>query len=475
MMSGATDQPPGDGLVKRLARIAAGGGFVFGCSTAVISGAVTSIDAQLIQPLALSETARNAVSGLTVSSALFGCILGAPLAGLLSARYGRRTGMLWAAALFLISAVGSAVPELGVGRLGEAGAPALILFFAYRFVCGMAAGLISTLSPLYIVEIAPPAARGRLGTYFQLAVVSGVVAVYFTNWLIASGHDEHWLHAVGWRLMLGSTAVPALLFMVSLRSLSDTPRGLVLRGDSDRALDLLRRLTTEAQAKKTLREIQDSLTNTRGRLLSFGARMLVVGCVLAVFQQLTGINAILYYLPLLAEHMGETPESALLQTALVGGGTTVFTFVAMFGSDVWGRKPLLVLGAVIMSASMFALAGMLMNGITGLPALLAVGVFLSAFAFSWGPVLAVLLPEIYPNLIRSQALGLAMALQWIANILVSWSFRLLDGNSALNASFNHGLPYLIYGAMSLSAALFVWRCVPETKGRPLEEIQRSWT
>jgi SP family xylose:H+ symportor-like MFS transporter len=475
MMSGATDQPPGDGLVKRLARIAAGGGFVFGCSTAVISGAVTSIDAQLIQPLALSETARNAVSGLTVSSALFGCILGAPLAGLLSARYGRRTGMLWAAALFLISAVGSAVPELGVGRLGEAGAPALILFFAYRFVCGMAAGLISTLSPLYIVEIAPPAARGRLGTYFQLAVVSGVVAVYFTNWLIASGHDEHWLHAVGWRLMLGSTAVPALLFMVSLRSLSDTPRGLVLRGDSDRALDLLRRLTTEAQAKETLREIQDSLTNTRGRLLSFGARMLVVGCVLAVFQQLTGINAILYYLPLLAEHMGETPESALLQTALVGGGTTVFTFVAMFGSDVWGRKPLLVLGAVIMSASMFALAGMLMNGITGLPALLAVGVFLSAFAFSWGPVLAVLLPEIYPNLIRSQALGLAMALQWIANILVSWSFRLLDGNSALNASFNHGLPYLIYGAMSLSAALFVWRCVPETKGRPLEEIQRSWT
>jgi len=475
MMSGAADQHPGDGLAKRLARIAAGGGFVFGCSTAVISGAVTSIDAQLIQPLALSETARNAVSGLTVSSALFGCILGAPLAGLLSARYGRRTAMLWAAALFLISAVGSAVPELGVGRLGEAGAPALILFFAYRFVCGMAAGLISTLSPLYIVEIAPPAARGRLGTYFQLAVVSGVVAVYFTNWLIASGHDEHWLHTVGWRLMLGSTAVPALLFMVSLRSLSDTPRGLVLRGHSDRALDLLRRLTTEAQARQTLREIQDSLTNTRGRLLSFRSRMLVVGCVLAVLQQLTGINAILYYLPLLAEHMGETPESALLQTALIGGGTTAFTFVAMFGSDVWGRKPLLVLGAVIMSASMFALGGMLMTGITGLPALLAVGVFLSAFAFSWGPVLAVLLPEIYPNLIRSQALGLALALQWIANILVSWSFRLLDGNSTLNASFNHGLPYLIYGAMSLSAALFVWRCVPETKGRPLEEIQRSWT
>ena len=475
MITGAMDQHPPDPLVRRLARVAAGGGFVFGCSTAVISGAVTSIDAQLIQPLALGETARNALSGLTVSSALFGCILGAPLAGVLSTRYGRKAGMLWAAALFLVSAVGSAVPELGVGRLGEAGAPALIVFFGYRFVCGLAAGLISTISPMYIVEISPPAARGRLVTYFQVAVVSGVVGAYFLNWLIASGHDEHWLHATGWRLMLGSAAVPALLFMVSLRSLTDTPRGLVLRGRSDQALEVLRKLSTEKQAQETLREIQRSLTNTRGRLFSFGGRILLVGGVLAVFQQLTGINAILYYLPLLAEHMGETPERALLQTALVGGGTTVFTFVAMFGSDVWGRKPLLVLGAVIMSASMFALAWMLMTGITGLPALLAVGAFLSAFAFSWGPVLAMLLPEIYPNPIRSQALGLAMALQWIANILVSWSFRVLDGNSTLNAKYNHGLPYLIYGAMSLLAAVFVWRCVPETRGRSLEEIQRSWT
>ena len=473
MIAGAIEQYPDETLVRRLARIAAGGGFVFGCSTAVISGALSSIDALFIQPLSLSETGRNALSGLTVSSALFGCILGASLAGLLGARYGRKAGLLWAAVLFLVSAVGSAVPELGMGRLGEAGAPALILFFAYRFVCGIAAGLISTLAPLYIVEIAPPAARGRLGTYFQIAVVSGVVCVYFTNWLIASGHDEHWLHSVGWRLMLGSTALPALLFMVSLRSLSDTPRGWVLRGRSDRALEVLRRLTSQTQAQQTLSEIQDSLTSTRGSLFSFGWRVLVLGSVLAVFQQLTGINAILYYLPLLAEHMGESAERALLQTALVGGGTTLFTFVAMFGSDVWGRKPLLVVGAVIMSASMFALAWMLIKGITGLPALLAVGAFLSAFAFSWGPVLPVLLPELYPTPIRSQALGIAMALQWIANILVSWSFRVLDGNSALNASYHHGLPYLIYGAMSLLAAAFVWRFVPETKGRPLEEIQRS--
>jgi len=474
-MTEAIEQQPGEALVRRLARVAAGGGFVFGCSTAVISGAVTSIDAQLIQPLALSETARNAVSGLTVSSTLFGCILGAPLAGLLSARYGRKTGMIWAAASFLVSAVGSAVPELGVSRLEEAGVPALTLFFGYRFLCGIAAGLISTLSPLYIVEVSPPAARGRLVTYFQIAVVSGVVAAYFTNWLIAAGHDAVWLHTVGWRLMLGSTAIPALLFMVSLRSLPDTPRGLVLRGRPDRALEVLRRLTTESQAQETLHDIQQSLTNTRGRLFSFGGRILVLGATLAAFQQLTGINAILYYLPLLAEHMGETPEHALLQTALVGGGTTVFSFVAMFGSDVWGRKPLLVSGAVIMSVSMLALAWMLMKGVTGLPALLAVGTFLSAFAFSWGPVLAMLLPEIFPTPIRSQALGFAMALQWIANMLVSWSFRLLDGNSALNASFNHGLPYLIYGAMSLMAAWFVWRFVPETKGKPLEEIQRSWT
>jgi len=461
-------------LVFRLARVAALGGLVFGCSTAVVSGVVTSIDAQFIQPLALGETARNTLSGVTVSSALFGCILGAPLAGWLSARYGRRAGMFLAAAMFLISALGSAMPELGIARLGEGGMPALALFFGYRFICGIAVGLISTLSPLYISEISPPAARGRLVTYFQLAVVSGVTVVYFTNWLIASAGNEQWLHAVGWRLMLGSTAVPVLIFALQLRSLPDTPRGLVMRGRTDSALAVLRRLYGDDQAHATLREIQDSLVAKNERLFAFGGRVLLVGGLLAIFQQLTGINAILYYLPLLSQNMGASPERALLTTATIAGVTLLFTFIAMSSIDAWGRKPLLVLGALIMATSMFSLAALLINGQVGLPALIAVGAFLSAFAFSWGPVTAVLLSEIFPNPIRGQALGIAMAVQWTANIVVSWTFRILDGNSALNALFHHGFTYLLYGVMSLLAAYFVLRFIPETKGKPLEEIQRLW-
>ena len=461
-------------LVVRLARVAALGGLVFGCSTAVISGVVTSIDAQFIQALALGETARNTLSGLTVSSALFGCILGSALTGWLSARFGRRAGMLVAAAALLVSALGSAVPEFGVTRFGDGGLPALWIFFGYRFLCGIAIGLIGTLSPLYISEISPPAARGHLVTYFQLAVVSGVVIVYFTNWLIASAGDERWLQTVGWRLMLGSTAVPVLIFVLLLRSLPDTPRSLVMRGQPDSALSVLRRLTSEEQAHGTLREIQGSLTARNERLLAFGVRVLLIGVLLAVFQQLIGINAVLYYLPLLSQNMGASAQGALFATAVTAGITLVFTFIAMFAIDAWGRKPLLVLGALIAAASMFGLAALLMRGHVGLPALIAVGVFLSAFAFSWGPVTAVLLSEMFPNPIRSQALGLALAVQWIANILVSWTFRILDGNSALNVFFNHGFTYLLYGLMSLVAAFFVHRFVPETKGKPLEEIQRLW-
>jgi SP family xylose:H+ symportor-like MFS transporter len=461
-------------LVLHLARVAALGGLVFGCSTAVISGVVSSIDAQFIHSLALGETARNTLSGLTVSSALFGCVLGSALAGGLSARFGRRGGMLVAAILLLGSALGSAAPELGITRFGGGGVMVLWTFFAFRFLCGIAVGLIGALSPLYISEISPPAERGRLVTYFQLAVVSGVVTVYFTNWFIASAGDEYWLHAVGWRLMLGSTVIPVLIFVLLLQTLPDTPRSLVMRGRSDEALSVLRRLVREEKACATLAEIEGSLTVRNERLLAFGTRVLLLGFLLAVFQQLVGINAILYYLPLLAHNMGASDEGALFATAVTGGITLGFTFIAMFTIDAWGRKPLLVLGALILAASMFGLSALLMTGHVGLPALIAVGVFLSAFSFSWGPVTAVVLSEMFPNAIRSQALGLTLAVQWIANILVSWTFRILDGNSALNGHFNHGFTYLLYGVMSLIAALFVYRFMPETKGKPLEAIQLLW-
>lgn len=464
----------GDALAMKLAAVAALGGAVFGYAMAVASGVVTSVDVEFIEPLRLGETARNLLSGLTVSSALAGCVLGALLGGWLSGRVGRKSGLTLAAPLFLVSAIGSALPELGIGPIGEAGPTALWLFFVYRLVGGIAMGIVSTLSPLYICEIAPPATRGRLVTYFQLAVVCGFVSAYFINWLIASAGDQHWLHEIGWRWMLGSVAGPAVIFFLLMRAVPETPHGCLMRGDTGGAFAVLRQLHGEDEAVRMLEDIRGSLRTKDESLLAFGARVVMVGVMLAIFQQLMGINVVLFYTPVMFENMGASADSALLQTALIGALNMAFTFVAMYAVDSLGRKPLLIAGAIIMAAAMLSLGTLFMTGRAGLPAAIATSIYLGAFTFSWGPVTAVLLAEIFPTSIRSRAVGIAMAVQWLANFLVSSSFRILDGNSALNAVFHHGFTYLVYGCLCLLGAAFVVRFVPETKGKSLEQIQAMW-
>jgi SP family xylose:H+ symportor-like MFS transporter len=200
-----------------------------------------------------------------------------------------------------------------------------------------------------------------------------------------------------------------------------------------------------------------------------------VGIMLSVFQQFVGINAVLYYAPLMFKNMGASTDSALLQTIIVGVANIVFTLIALVTVDRWGRKPLLILGAVVMAVSMITLGFLFSSGNMGLAALIAVVAYIAGFALSWGPVVWVLLAEIFPNSIKGKAMALAVAMQWGANLFVSWSFKVLDGNSALNEMFNHGFSYWIYGVMSFLAALFVWRFVPETKGHSLESIQHLWT
>src|ERR1700723_3768594 len=223
-------------LITGLTFVATLGGLLFGYETAVISGALSSIDANFIDPLNLSETARSSLSGWTVSSALFGCIIGAIVAGWVSKAIGRKGGMMVAGALFLISAVGSAYPEIGLGPIGSMGARALTPFILYRILCGVGVGIASMLSPLYIAEIAPSQIRGRLVSFNQLSIVLGMLLVYFVNWTIASQGDEAWIQSTGWRLMLASEAVPALPFLVLLLLVPDTPRRLVVRGRSEKAL-----------------------------------------------------------------------------------------------------------------------------------------------------------------------------------------------------------------------------------------------
>ncbi|AXQ28576.1 D-xylose transporter XylE [Solimonas sp. K1W22B-7] len=463
------------GLVTRLTLVATLGGLLFGYDTAVISGAVGAIDAYFIAPQGLGETAANSLAGFTVSSALFGCILGAMISGAVSTRYGRRAALILAAALFLVSSVGSALPELGLGAIGAMGPDALLPFILYRILGGIGIGLASMVSPLYIAEIAPREARGRLVSCNQMAIVIGIVLVYFVNWWIARQGDSAWLHASGWRWMFASAALPAGLFLALLMAVPDTPRSLVFRGREAEAQGLLQRLNGAEEGARTLAEIRDSLVERTQPLLSFGGKVLVVGIMLSVLQQAVGINAVLYYAPTIFQNMGATGDTALLQTVLVGSVNLLATLIAIFTVDRWGRKPLLILGGLQMGLAMAALAVCFQVQALGSTALLAVLVYIAGFALSWGPVTWVLLAEIFPNSIKGKALSIAVAAQWLANLAVTWSFKVLDGNSWLISLFNHGFTYWLYAVVSVLSAVFVARMVPETKGRSLESIEGFWT
>jgi MFS transporter, SP family, xylose:H+ symportor len=465
-------------LVTGVTFVATLGGLLFGYDTAVISGAVSSIDANFIDPQHLTETARSSLSGWTVSSALLGCIIGALIAGWVSNAIGRKGGMIVAGALFLASAAGSAYPEFGLGPIGGMGPQALVPFILYRIVCGVGVGIASMLSPLYIAEIAPSEIRGRLVSFNQLSIVLGILLVYFVNWAIANQGDETWVRTTGWRLMLVSEAVPALLFLALLTLVPDTPRWYEMKGRSDKALAVLNRLVGESEARTTLQEIKTSLVlpaqATGTPLFAFGSLVIVAGILLSVFQQFVGINAVLYYAPLMFKNLGASTDSALWQTVIVGVANVVFTVIAILTVDRLGRKPLLIIGGLVMGVAMVTLGFQFQANAVGLGPLLAAVAYIAGFALSWGPVTWVLLAEMFPNAIKSKAMAIAVAAQWIANLLVSWTFKILIGNSALNALFNHGFPYWMYGVMSFLAAAFVYFYVPETKRRTLEEMQDLW-
>jgi SP family xylose:H+ symportor-like MFS transporter len=259
----------------------------------------------------------------------------------------------------------------------------------------------------------------------------------------------------------------------------DTPRWLVMKGRQAKALEILQRLGSHEEARSTVAEIEGSLrvgsSQAAPRLFAFGSLVIVAGIMLSVFQQFVGINAVLYYAPLMFKNMGATTDTALWQTIIVGLANVIFTVVAILTVDRLGRRPLLIIGALVMAVSMIALGFTFQAKAVGVGALVAVVVYIAGFALSWGPVTWVLLSEMFPNAIKNRALAIAVAAQWIANLFVSWTFKILDGNSVLNTAFNHGFAYWIYGGMSLLAAIFVYIYIPETKQRTLEGIQDLWS
>lgn len=458
----------------RLTIVATLGGLLFGYDTAVISGTVSSLDSFFVLPFGLDEMGANARLGLVVSSALIGCVIGGILGGVVSKRLGRRNGLILAAILFLLSAIGSSMPELFLRPVGEADHTFIYIFITYRIIGGIGVGLASMLSPLYIAEIAPAKIRGKLVSMNQFAIIFGMLIVYFVNYYISLQGDDTWLSTVGWRWMFASEIIPASLFLFMLLFVPDTPRSLVLKSKPEKALQVLAKVNSPEEAKTILSEIQNTVVSHSGKLFSFGIGVVIIGILLSVFQQFVGINVVLYYAPEIFKTMGSGTDTALLQTIIVGAVNLIFTVLAILTVDKFGRKPLMVIGAIGMSLSMFALGTTFFVDAVGFGALICMLVYVASFAMSWGPVTWVLLSEIFPNKIRGKAMAIAVAAQWVSNYLVSWTFPMMDKNSYLVEQFNHGFSYWIYGLMGLLAVFLVRKFVPETKGKTLEEMEKMW-
>jgi len=465
-----------------LTLIATLGGLLFGYDTAVINGAVGSLKAYFVDPrfsdLAnpAQANAANSLLGFVVSSALIGCIIGGVFGGWVSTNIGRKRGLIIAAVLFLISAVGASAPEFPFAPIGHGGAGYMWNFVFYRILGGIGVGLASMLSPMYIAEIAPPKVRGNLVAWNQFAIIFGMLVIYFVNYGISrAGSGDVWLNSIGWRYMFLSGSIPAGLFLLLLIIVPETPRYLMLKGDESGARAVLDKLVTKEESERELSEIRASLSEHHsGKMFSFGAMVIFIGLLLSMFQQFVGINVVLYYATDIFQGMGMTTNASLLQTIIVGAVNLTFTVVAIFTVDRFGRRPLQIVGALIMAVSMISLGSAFWLGGKGMLALVSMLVYTAGFAVSWGPVTWVLLSEIFPNQIRGKAMALAVAAQWIANYLVSWSFPILDKSPYLVERFHHGFAYWIYGVMSILAALFMWRMVPETKGRTLEQMEALW-
>jgi SP family xylose:H+ symportor-like MFS transporter len=457
------------GQIIRLLGFKKGGLFCGGLVLIVTIWAIHFLGKSIpVEGSALQGTA-DIIKGFVIASALIGCIIGGALAGFISKSLGRKNGLIIAAVAFFISAIGAWKPEF----FNIFGTLPVFSFFFYRVIGGIGVGIASMISPMYIAEIAPAESRGKLVSFNQFAIIFGMQVIYFVNYFIAKQGNDLWLVNEGWRWMFLSGAIPAGLFLILLLFVPETPRYLVMKGKEDKALKVLNKISGTNSAPAILEEIKGTLHETSAPWLSFGFLVIFIGILLSVFQQFVGINVVLYYAGNIFRNMGASTNSSLLQTILVGSVNLIFTVVAIMTVDKFGRKPLMIIGALGMAVSMISLGLAFYTHNEGVMALIFMLSYIAFFAMSWGPVTWVLLSEIFPNSVRG-AMSIAVAAQWIANWLVSLTFPIMNDNHWLTSLFNHGFSYWIYGVMGILAALFVWKLVPETKGKTLEEIEKIW-
>jgi sugar porter (SP) family MFS transporter len=429
----------------RIALIAALGGFLFGFETVVISGAEQTLE-HLWQ---LSKFSH----GFTVSSSLLGTILGALVAGAPAKRYGRKKVLQVIALFFIVAALGCAFVS------------AWSLFICFRMLGGLAVGISSVVAPMYISEIAPARLRGRLAGSFQVNIVLGIVIAYLTNYLFSRLQL-----ADSWRWMLGIMVVPSVIFSLLLFQIPESPRWLILNGNEQAALPILQRLG-ESNINAAVAAIRDSVKLHQESLFQHRyAKPIVYAMLLAMFNQLSGINAILYYAPRIFEMAGFDKSQSFSQPIFVGVANLFFTLLAMTVIDRFGRKKLLIIGSLGMIVFLGLTAWAFQGTLSGNSHLLLYLIgFIAFFAFSQGAVIWVFISEIFPNAVRSQGGSLGSSTHWIMAWIITTVFPGIMEGYKNGGTFS----FIFFSVMMFLQLIFIWRVMPETKGRTLEEIQKD--
>lgn len=474
------------GYLISIVLVAVLGGLLFGYDTAVISGAEKGLQAFFLG--ADDFTYTDAWHGFTCASALVGCIIGSAISGYLASNWGRKKSLFFAGVMFFISALGSMEPEFLIFEHGVPNFELLVAFNIYRIIGGVGVGLASAICPMYIAEVAPSNIRGTLVSWNQFAIIFGQLVVYFVNFIILgenanpvieamkvlNADEAAWTISTGWRYMFGSEAVPAGLFTLLICLVPETPRYLVMAGRDDKALAILQRINGATVGSEILHEIKTTITEKTERLFTYGVMVIFIGIMLSVFQQAVGINAVLYYAPRIFGDMGM--NDPMVNTVVMGVVNILFTLVAIFTVEKWGRRPLLITGSIGMAVGAFGVALTFGNASMSMVCMVSIMVYSASFMMSWGPICWVLIAEIFPNTIRGKAVAIAVAFQWIFNWIVSSTFvPMFNMKTAGDPDFGHWFTYGLYGVICVVAAFFVWKLVPETKGKTLEDMTKLWS
>lgn len=446
-----------------IALISAMGGLLFGYDWVVIGGAKPFYE----QFFGIAGS--PSLQGLAMTTALIGCCIGAVCAGKLSDRFGRKPMMLIAALMFIGTSFGTGV------------ANSFVVFNIFRFLGGLAIGLATNVSPMYIAEISPSHLRGRLVATNQLATVLGILSAQVVNWLVAEAVPADftgemiaasWNGQWGWRWMFWAMMVPATLFFFMAFFVPESPRWLIMKGRADRALNVLRMIGGDEYAKEACEGVSASVaSDVQGRFADLLHRkyvnVLLIGVVLAVFQQWCGINVIFNYAQEIFMAAGYGVSDVLMNIVVTGVTNVIFTVLAMFLVDKWGRKALLLMGSVGLSVIYLLMGGAYFFHISGIALLIIVVLAIACYAMTLAPVMWIVVSEIFPNKIRGVAMSVATFALWAACSTLTYTFPILNSNLGAAGTF------WVYGAICVAGGLFVWKKVPETKGKSLEELEKD--